>query len=432
MYALPMALVWGLSLLTLYPAIMTSDSLEQWGQAVSGRFSDWHPAIYALTMRPFAALELSPAWVALTQLVLIALLAAHGIELLRRYGLPRWGGWGLALLFAFAPANLFLPITIWKDIPFAISLFGMYLIGLEIALTGGASIRQGKRWVWLGIAAVGTALYRHNGLPIAAGLLFLTWAADRRVWRNVGKASVLFILLFTAIRGPLYTALNVDRNGFGGVNQIYVQIIAAHLEAGTPATDEDRAWIEEIAPADAWVYDSCVVNKMRMQPGFDWELAAVSAERNLKTVLSLTRRAPWVTLRHFFASSRMIWQVQPGSCYLYRIGFMRLSDGSFVWVETPNRTGVVQDSRLPWLVEPLFEVFARSVANRTVDSIFWRPALLSWLTLLIAGMTALRFRRGRLLLIAAPMLLQCGLMMMISVAGWARCVGPRRGVRGWR
>ena len=167
MYALPMALVWGLSLLTLYPAIMTSDSLEQWGQAVSGRFSDWHPAIYALTMRPFAALELSPAWVALTQLVLIALLAAHGIELLRRYGLPRWGGWGLALLFAFAPANLFLPITIWKDIPFAISLFGMYLIGLEIALTGGASIRQGKRWVWLGIAAVGTALYRHNGLPIA-------------------------------------------------------------------------------------------------------------------------------------------------------------------------------------------------------------------------------------------------------------------------
>ena len=95
-------------------------------------------------------------------MVLIALLAAHGIELLRRYGLPRWGGWGLALLFAFAPANLFLPITIWKDIPFAISLFGMYLIGLEIALTGGASIRQGKRWVWLGIAAVGTALYRHN------------------------------------------------------------------------------------------------------------------------------------------------------------------------------------------------------------------------------------------------------------------------------
>lgn len=155
---------------------------------------------------------------------------------------------------------------------------------------------------------------------------------------------------------------------------------------------------------------------MRMQPGFDWELAAVSAERNLKTVLSLTRRAPWVTLRHFFASSRMIWQVQPGSCYLYRIGFMRLSDGSFVWVETPNRTGVVQDSRLPRLVEPLFEVFARSVANRTVDSIFWRPALLSWLTLLIAGMTALRFRRGRLLLIAAPTLLQCGLMMMISVA----------------
>jgi len=36
--------------------------------------------------------------------------------------------------------------------------------------------------------------------------------------------------------------------------------------------------------------------------------------------------------------------------------------------------------------------------------------------LLIAGMTALRLRRGRLLLIAAPTLLQCGLMMMISVA----------------
>lgn len=416
--ALPMVLVWTVMLAVYYPGILTPDSNEQYRQAVTGVLSDWHPASYALTMRPFALLFKTPAAVAFFQILCLALLAAEAIELLGRYGLPKPARIALAALFTLAPPNLFFPITLWKDIPYALCQFWMFRILLEAVLSNSESLRKRTALIALTLSAVGVSLYRHNGVPIAIGSVIVYAVFLPKCRKKLLLAAALTLGSIILIRGPLYDRLNVRKSGFAGVNQIYVQLIAAHLEAGTPLDPAERETIEKIAPLESWVYDSCVIGTIRIQPGFDIDRAMVQTGANLKTVLSLTKKAPLVTARHFVTSSRMIWQLQPGSCYLYRIGVEKYGDGSIQWVV--DWDDVTEASKIPALTRPLFELFAVTVRRTIIDSIFWRPALLSWLTLFLIVLTALRNRNPKLLLAAVPTLLQCGLMMFITVGQDAR------------
>ncbi len=416
--ALPMILVWTVMLAVYYPGILTPDSNDQYRQAVTGVLSDWHPAFYALTMRPFALLFKTPAAVAFFQVLCLALLAAEAIELLGRYGLPKPARIALAALFTLAPPNLFFPITLWKDIPYALCQFWMFRILLEAILSNGESLRKRTALIALTLSAVGVSLYRHNGVPVALGSVIVYAVFLPKSRKKLLLAAALTLGSIILIRGPLYDRLNVRKSGFAGVNQIYVQLIAAHLEAGTPLGPTERETIEKIAPLESWVYDSCVIGTIRIQPGFDIDRAMIQTGANLKTVLSLTKKAPLVTARHFFASSRMIWQLQPGSCYLYRIGVEKYGDGSIQWVV--DWDDVTEASKIPALTRPLFELFAATVHRTVADSIFWRPAFLSWLTLFLTALTALRSRNPKLLLAAVPTLLQCGLMIFITVGQDAR------------
>lgn len=411
--ALPMILVWSVMLAIFYPGILTPDSIEQYRQAVTGVLSDWHPASYALSMRPFALLLKTPGTVAFCQLLCLALLAAEAIEMLGRYGLPKPAKIFLAAIFTLAPPNLFFPITIWKDIPYALCQFWMFRILLETVLSNGDSLRKRPALVGLTLSAIGVSLYRHNGVPIALGSLIIFAVFLPKLRKRLPLVAALTLGCVILIRGPIYDQLNVKKNGLGGINQIYVQLMAAHLDAGTPLGPDERKTVEAIAPVDVWVYDACVIGTIRIQPGFDIDRAMVQTDANLKTVLSLTKKAPLVTLRHFFASSRMIWQLQPGSCYLYRIGVEKYSDGSIQWVS--DWGDVTEASKFPKLTAPLFEFFAATVHRSVIDSIFWRPAFLSWLTLFLAALTALRSRNPKFLLTAVPTLLQCGLMIFVTV-----------------
>lgn len=412
--ALPMVLVWSIILLTLYPAIMTPDSFDQWNQALTGNINDWHPAIYALIMRACVLAGLPPAALALAQLVVLALVIASGIDLLRRFGVPVPVRAVLLLIFTFSPINLFFPITLWKDIPFGISLFALFLLITETVWTRGKALRNAGFIAKLIMASVGAALFRHNGLPIALASLLLLALFTPHFRKRVLTALTAAGLIVIMVRGSLYTALHVSGSELGGVNQIYLQIIAAHLSAKTPLSSDETAAIEAIAPIETWVYDPCVIGTNRLAIGAGWDYAIRNTAQNFRTVLSLTKKAPLVTLRHFSSSSKMIWRIQPGGCYLYRIGFSKNQGDTYTWLSSET-DAIQQRSKLPSLIEPLFELFRISVASERIDSFVWRPALLSWLTLWIYMLIALRMNDARHLLPMAPTLLLCGLMFFITV-----------------
>lgn len=153
----------GLSL-SYWPGLMTWDSIRQYGQALSGRFDDWHPPLMNWIWRQWLPLAHGPAPMLLLQLGLYA--AGYGL-------LAGWALKGRRPMLAVAlaagslmPVALALMATIIKD-----SLMAALLLAAAGLL---AWRREGRDWplslLATALIAVACAL-RFNAFPAGAPLL---------------------------------------------------------------------------------------------------------------------------------------------------------------------------------------------------------------------------------------------------------------------
>src|SRR5262249_38322432 len=89
-YSAPSPLVWTPDLLVFWPGLMSPDSLEQWRQVLQGEINNEHPAFHTLTIWLITRVWFSPAAVALTQILALALMFGLVIRELERWSLSRW------------------------------------------------------------------------------------------------------------------------------------------------------------------------------------------------------------------------------------------------------------------------------------------------------------------------------------------------------
>jgi hypothetical protein len=120
------AVVSGFWLVVFYPAVMSADSMIQWGQAVSGKLTDWHPIGMTLVMRtvhllcrrlPMQDQVAVVAWVQGT-LFWFSIFAIVGVASLRPW-IKLLTCLGLTLYY---PLWLY-TVTLWKDVWFAMAIF---------------------------------------------------------------------------------------------------------------------------------------------------------------------------------------------------------------------------------------------------------------------------------------------------------------------
>ena len=124
-----------------------------------------------------------------------------------------------------------------------------------------------------------------------------------------------------------------------------------------------------------------------------------------------------VSLRHAFRSSNMIWRIERSECYLFRSDFWGRKEGYYRWIDPgPNQTDLKEDSKLPWLVGSLYQIYDRTSKNSVLDALIWRPAFYMYWTILVSIILALRFGRGRYLLIGLITELQSGLFLFITIS----------------
>ena len=136
-YAAPCLVVWSVSLLAFWPGMMSSDSVDQWGQMLSGQYNDVHPAAHTLTIWLVTRVWLSPAAYALAQIGALAFTFALAMRELALAGVSRRVQMALTALFALSPVNNVMVITLWKDIPYAIALLGLFWMLLRVWRAGG-------------------------------------------------------------------------------------------------------------------------------------------------------------------------------------------------------------------------------------------------------------------------------------------------------
>ncbi|MBD2750013.1 hypothetical protein IC232_25420 [Microvirga sp. BT688] len=123
-----------ISLATFFPGWMSNDSVDQYGQALLGAYSDWHPPLMAWWWKQLLKVNNGPA------------------PLLVQNLLMYWCAWGLLAtavqtqqaersiwvvlipIVGLWPGLVFPLGQIWKDICFAVSLFLAWMIALQAHL----------------------------------------------------------------------------------------------------------------------------------------------------------------------------------------------------------------------------------------------------------------------------------------------------------
>jgi len=192
-----------------YPGGFLSDSLDQYGQALTGQYNNWHPVIHTLLFFTLP-LSLSGGWVGsiiLFQILLFSLALSYAFSTLRRIAGTRFALVSL-LLVLLNPETTNLAVFPFKDTAFGIGVLLLVSFTLRIFFSSGDWLRKPLNLIVFAVVLALTALIRHNGVlfvvPLLLALCFLV------PWKRLAALAACAVFLFCGIRFPLYSALQVS------------------------------------------------------------------------------------------------------------------------------------------------------------------------------------------------------------------------------
>jgi hypothetical protein len=412
-YALPCLVIWLVYWLAFFPALMSFDSIYQWEQLLQFQFEDWHPASHTLAMWLITRIWFSPAAIALAQILAMSSLVGWGLAKFARLGVPSALLWVVCMLLALSPVNGMMVINLWKDIPYAISVLWLTLLMLEILASQGKWLAQ--RWtniLTLAIALALVALFRHQGMFVALGIMIILGAVYRSFWKPVLITFIIAAGIWGMVRGPLYEILNVERisslHRVLHLNAIPLHQVAAAIAAGTPLTLEEQSMLDKIMSLEKWsdLYRCDLVNPIIYDnPDIDQKTLWQHRTEFRAIWLSLLLRNPGAILKHQLCVGSLAWGMPPRYLHTVPRGIVQNNLGLATQSQWPtmNRflTGLVD-----WTDEP----------KNAVRWLVWLPALYLYIVLLLTILVALRTRNPHWMIFAGPALVQSAGLLLINVA----------------
>lgn len=409
-YALPCFVVWLMYWLSFFPGLMSPDSLDSWRQIVGVQhLNDDHPVFHTLLLWLVTRIWFSPAVFTLIQLGVMSGLIGWGLTHFARLGVPRFVLWGICGLFALSPVMGTMTITLWKDIPYGMSVLWLTFLLVKIIVSRGEWLRS-SRWnmVLLGVALTCIALFRHNGIFVSLGTIAIIGVVYRQYWREMLITCCMVVGIYGVMKGPVYQALGVKGISNFLLYHVPVHQVAAAIAAGTPLTDQEKLVLDKLFPIDKWgsAYYCAAPHSIIFSKEFNPDLLEFDDEYRSafrRVWFSLILRNPMAVVRHQLCAGSLVWLV-PQLTYLYTVP-REISR---------NELGLSTQSQWPSMQRWLTKILDWS-ERPDVIWILWRPALYLYALLGLTVFVAYRRQEPRWLLFAVPALLQSVSLLLVSV-----------------
>jgi hypothetical protein len=246
MFALPLLAWWMLVNRGVYPASMSSDSVDQWAQASGAHgVSNRHPIFYVFTIKILRMIADTPASVVAFQATAIAGALGYGLSWLHRVGASRRILIAGVLFAAACPVHAFMVNMVWKDAPYAGTLLLLTVQATRITLEDKYAERR-SAWIGLGLALAVTPLWRHNGVVVLAGMVLLVplwgWRWRKRAFQTALAATTGFFV----VQAALVWALNVAPGGRHFQKNLFSTVVAPVLQQDAPLAPEELTFLDGV------------------------------------------------------------------------------------------------------------------------------------------------------------------------------------------
>ncbi len=412
-YALPLALWWGIYLIVFWPGLMSVDSFVQWRQINTGMIDNWHPAFHTLTIYLLRIIWNSPAMIALTQILCLAIMSGVALHRLVHLGANRKLICITLIIFMICPANSFYIITLWKDIFYSIAILGFFICFVEIVYTKGGWIDNPLNSILLVIGGLLASLYRHNGsltiwLSLAVLVILIPQKRGKFIWLLTSS-----IFLWWIITGPLYTIGQIKPMPSEYKAYLPSHHIAAHLAAHTPLTEDEETFLNRLRPIqDDWSYTCYCGDPTIYSEFYDYSYLKVNLRELFQVAFKLALRDPKVEMNHLLCTGNELWRVtHPFNSYIYTVPLVISPNGlSSIW---KNDQEIIHIITAPRIEKGLIRYHELS---RKIEILWltWRPALYFYLFIFGVIIASVRKRDPKFLLLAVPIIFQETVLFLIT------------------
>lgn len=391
LYIIAIILVWLIYLIAYYPAIMSSDSLSQWNQSVKNSYWDGHPVIHTLFNKMITSIYHSPAAIALSQIVITALIIGFGIYSFEKHGIKQRYLLLTALFFIVVPTFGFMSIILWKDILFSAFLLLYTIIIINIVYTNGDYLLSSKNKVFIVFISSIICLFRHNGLIIFIGTNIILLLYYKVKLRDNLIILISTLIIYFLIKGPFYNYLNVSRDTSNEALAIPTQQIAYVIRSNGNLKENEAAYFNSILPLEEWKknYNMFSVDPIKMHKDFNKEVITNDVGKFLRTWISVVRKNPGLCYKAYINQINIIWNYNS----VVNIAHMRIIENDL------GLKNVVLNEKISNLVKELF--------NKTIGTklawILWKPAIYMYLSMVFIVVATLKYKKS--IIIIAPMLL---------------------------
>ncbi|WP_144023706.1 DUF6020 family protein [Paenibacillus sp. FSL H8-0548] len=367
-YSLIISSVYSLYLLAYYPGTMSSDSIDQWNQVLTESFNDAHPIVHTLFIWLFTRLWLSPAIIAIIQLILMSLLMGYSVYYLEKLGLKKMYRNSLLAFYSLSPTYGIMSITIWKDIPFSISIAFLTVLLVKIYASKGQWLYSKTNQYLLIAILISVYFFRHNGVLSVVGSLIVLIIFYRNLIGKLIKISFITFVLIFGIKFILFQALALNSAPSYLSLSLPIHQIGTFVHENKEITEDEKRTLEKIMPIKYWDggddYSKYTINYLIFNGVFNGQILAENKSDIVKTWLGMLIRDPKLSISDFFSMTSILWRVhQPDDGYTSTI----------VTNIYQNNLNLDQQNFTPKLKAFLDRYLNISLSNYFLW-FFWRPA----------------------------------------------------------
>lgn len=242
-----------------YPGIITPDSLAQI-KIINGDalLSDHHPIIHTAVIGVFYKLGYflfnshngAVGTAIFVQMLLMSSIFAYSISYLYSKKVRLSYLIAILVFYSLSPIHAFYNITLWKDVLFSgVTLLLVISIYELVTQLNNKTIVQ-KDWIVFSLTAIGFVLLRNNGIYAYVFLIMFMYYFFRRQLRSVIPYSLLPLIVYIVVKGPVFSVLDVQPGHTVEALSIPLQQMGYLANHQDLLTEEDKELLNKIAPVE--------------------------------------------------------------------------------------------------------------------------------------------------------------------------------------
>lgn len=367
-----------------YPGSVTSDAMWQIDQTYYGNYSVHHPYWHTMCIKVcmtigyglFHDVNAAAATYNGVQAVFSACCFAYAITTLYQYRIPKPWIWITYAMFALLPHHITYSGTMWKDVPFGLTMLVVVVSMFRIMRHVGN--RKWLNYAVFILGGIGASVFRTNGwyALVAAFLMLLLFFRKR--CKELLVPWMVVLVVGWVMTGPAMTWLNVKQNNFLEGLSVPMQQVARVIVEECELTEEETSMLEKILDLDRVLevyWAQCcdpIKEEIRDEDPARLEYLMAHKEDYLKLWIRLGLKHPWVYVKAWVEETKGYWN----GGYDYYIYSQYVHDNDY------GMYMVKQDNLIHDLVKAYFTITRETIFFQPLQSIGLNIWILSFLCFL--------------------------------------------------